>query len=160
MTIFGESAGAMMTSILFLNSHIERFARAAVCILQYMYYFPFLTSLGKIFQSGSANSPATFKAARREIDWQNFVGGVPHCASLAKTGKTFSCLKTANSSEIYQGLLTSLDKSPEEFGFDPTIDGPGGILPDIPSRLYAQGHFSRLPFIAGNTLDEGKVPFL
>jgi acetylcholinesterase len=64
-------------------------------------------------------------------------------------------LKTANSSAILQGLLASLADAPEEFGFDPTIDGPGGLFPDIPSKLFARGQFARLPFIAGTNLDEG-----
>jgi acetylcholinesterase len=80
---------------------------------------------------------------------------VPQCASTATSGKTFDCLKTANSSAILQGLLASLAEAPEAFGFDPTIDGPGGLFPDIPSRLFAKGQFARLPFIAGTNLDEG-----
>ncbi|KAG5220602.1 feruloyl esterase [Salix suchowensis] len=47
------------------------------------------------------------------------------------------------------------DQSGELFAWDPTIDGPGGILPDIPSKLLARGQFARLPFIAGTVLDEG-----
>jgi hypothetical protein len=37
----------------------------------------------------------------------------------------------------------------------PTIDGPGGVFPDLASRLYSRGHFAKLPFIAGTNLDEG-----
>lgn len=49
------------------------------------------------------------------------------------------------------------DQSGELFAWDPTIDGPGGILPDIPSKLLAQGQFARLPFVAGTVLDEGTL---
>lgn len=35
VTVFGESAGAIMTAILFLGHQIENFARAAVSILYY-----------------------------------------------------------------------------------------------------------------------------
>jgi len=113
----------------------------------------------KIFESGSAASALEFKASRREVDWQNFVSGVPSCASLATSGNTFNCLKAANSSEIFSGVLNALENAPEAFGFDPTIDGPGGLFPDIASRLLAKGHFARLPFIAGTNLDEGKNNF-
>ncbi|RDB17235.1 Lipase 1 [Hypsizygus marmoreus] len=139
VTVFGVSAGAIMTAILYLNSPLERLAR------------------GAILQSGSAGTSLTFNAARREIDWQNFVSGVPHCASRAKSGNTFDCLRAANSSDILQGLFKSLDKAPEQFGFDPTLDGPSGLFPDIPSKLFARGQFARIPFIAGTVLDEGTV---
>jgi len=110
-----------------------------------------------IFESGSAATALEFNAARREIDWQNFVSGVASCASLAKSGNTFGCLKEASSTEIAIGLNLSLAEAPELFGFDPTIDGPGGLFPDIASRLIDVGHFARLPFIAGTNLDEGTI---
>ncbi|RDB17139.1 Lipase 2 [Hypsizygus marmoreus] len=139
VTAFGESAGAMMTAILYLNSPLERLAR------------------GAILQSGSAGTSLTFNAERREIDWQNFVSGVPHCASKAESGNTFDCLRAANSSDILQGVLESLEKAPEQFGFVPTLDGPGGLFPDVASILFARGQFARIPFIAGTVLDEGTV---
>ncbi|KAG6886965.1 hypothetical protein C0992_001421, partial [Termitomyces sp. T32_za158] len=133
VTAFGESAGAIMTSILYFNSPLSKL----------------------ILESGSPASSLTFNAERREIDWQNFVGGVPSCADLATSGHTFDCLKAANSSDILQGLLASLSLSPELFAFDPTLDGPDGVYPDIPSRLFARGQFARVPFITGTNLDEG-----
>ena len=57
---------------------------------------------------------------------------------------------------MLSGVITAVTKAPELFGFDPTIDGPGGLYPDIASRLLKQGHFAKLPFIAGTNLDEGK----
>ncbi|KAF8892982.1 esterase 1 [Infundibulicybe gibba] len=139
VTVFGESAGSIMTAILFLNSPIDKLARAA------------------IFESGSAATSLNFNAERREISWTNFVGSVPKCSSLAGTKNTFDCLKTANTSDILQGLEASLSKANEQFPFDPTIDGPGGLLPDTPSRLFKKGKFARLPFIAGTNLDEGTL---
>ena len=75
--------------------------------------------------------------------------------SLAKTGNTFNCLREANTSEIFNGLRQSIDEAPELFGFDPTIDGPGGVFPKIASELINAGHFAHLPFMAGTNLDEG-----
>ncbi|KAG2008150.1 lipase I [Coprinopsis cinerea AmutBmut pab1-1] len=41
--------------------------------------------------------------------------------------------------------------------FSPTRDrGPGSLLPEIPSRLYSQGKFARIPYIAG-TNHEGTL---
>ncbi|CAK5278646.1 unnamed protein product [Mycena citricolor] len=136
---FGESAGSILTSILFLNNRVDKLARAA------------------IFESGSQATAAIFPATRRENVWTNFVSGVPSCASLAGTHSTFSCLRNATTQELTSGLLTSLAESGEEFPFDPVIDGPGGLIPDLPSRLLAQGKFSRIPFIAGTNLDEGTL---
>ncbi|KAF8696433.1 hypothetical protein AX14_001608 [Amanita brunnescens Koide BX004] len=59
VTVSGESAGAIMTAILFLGHQVERFARAA------------------IFESGSAATSLAYDATLHEIDWQNFVRGVP-----------------------------------------------------------------------------------
>lgn len=74
---------------------------------------------------------------------------------MAATNNTFDCLREANTSEIFNGLNLSIAEAPELFAFDPTIDGPKGLLPDIPSKLIKEGRFARLPFIAGTNLDEG-----
>ncbi|KAJ7131214.1 esterase 1 [Mycena epipterygia] len=137
VTVFGESAGSIMTSILFLNSPLSSLARAA------------------IFESGSQATAALFTPERREVDWENFVSGVASCASTAKSRSTFGCLQTANTTEIFQGLSAAMTDANEEFPWDPVIDGPGGIIPDLPSVLFKRGQFARLPFIAGTNLDEG-----
>ena len=74
---------------------------------------------------------------------------------MANTSNTFDCLREANSSEIFTGLNQAIVEAPELFGFDPTMDGPKGLLPGLPSELINAGHFARLPFIAGTNLDEG-----
>jgi hypothetical protein len=45
----------------------------------------------------------------------------------------------------------------EQFPWEPVIDGPGGLIPDLPSVLFKRGQFARLPFIAGTNLDEGDM---
>ncbi|KAF7291408.1 Carboxylic ester hydrolase [Mycena indigotica] len=137
--VFGESAGAIMTALLFLNSPITRLARAA------------------IFESGSPSTSALFTPERREISWQNFVGGVPSCAALTKSRSTFSCLRKASSNEILAGFNASIALADEEFPWDPVLDGPTGLIPDLPSVLFKRGHFAKLPFMAGTNLDEGTI---
>ncbi|KJA13649.1 hypothetical protein HYPSUDRAFT_195686 [Hypholoma sublateritium FD-334 SS-4] len=137
VTVFGESAGAIMTAILFLNSPLENLARAA------------------ILESGSPASSSEYNASRRQIDWQNFVSGVPSCASLATSDDTFDCLRKANSTEMFSGINTAVSKAPELFAFQPTFDGPDGFIPAPASEILAKGTFARLPFIAGTNLDEG-----
>ena len=39
------------------------------------------------------------------------------------------------------------------------IDGPNGLIPDLPSKLLSQGKFSKIPFMAGANLDEGMFFF-
>ncbi|KAJ7436854.1 extracellular triacylglycerol lipase precursor [Mycena latifolia] len=136
VTVFGESAGSIMTSILFLNSPIASLARAA------------------IFESGSQATLALFTPERREAAWETFVAGVASCASQATSGSTFGCLRSANTTEIFDGLSTAMAAATEQFPWEPVIDGPGGLIPDLPSVLFKRGHFARLPFIAGTNLDE------
>ncbi|KAF5342940.1 hypothetical protein D9758_014974 [Tetrapyrgos nigripes] len=75
----------------------------------------------------------------------------------AKTDHTFACLQNATSEEIFEGVNASLTNPTEKFPFHPTIDGPDGVYPDYPSRLFARGHFAKLPFIAGTNLDESTL---
>ena len=109
----------------------------------------------QIFESGSQATSVNFGPERRQVDWNNFVAGVTSCRPLAGTRHTFDCIRNATSTEIFSGLQAAISKAPEEFAFDPTIDGPGGLYPDIPSRLLTRGNFAQLPFISGTNLDEG-----
>jgi acetylcholinesterase len=43
----------------------------------------------------------------------------------------------------------------EQFPFRPVLDGPGGIISDLPTRRLSKGTGGRVPFIAGTVLDEG-----
>ena len=66
-------------------------------------------------------------------------------------------MRQSNSSTLLQAYEVANSKANEGFPWVPTIDGPGGILPDFPSVLFKNGHFAKLPFIAGTNLDEGKI---
>ncbi|KAK0460643.1 extracellular triacylglycerol lipase precursor [Desarmillaria tabescens] len=137
VTVFGESAGAILTNLLFLHPSISNLARAA------------------IFESGASSSPVTYSASARESAWQNFVARTPGCESVSGTQSTFDCLQAANSSAISQGVVQSSTVVAKDFAFYPVLDGPSGLLPDLPSRLWAKGQFATLPFISGTNLDEG-----
>ncbi|KAJ3802303.1 Alpha/Beta hydrolase protein, partial [Lentinula aff. detonsa] len=137
VTVFGESAGAIMTAIQLLNPSFSQFARAA------------------IFESGSAATALTFHAQHRQIDWNNFVAGVPGCAGLSETNNTFGCLQSVNTTAILDGLIIAQNEAPEEFPWSPAIDGEGGFMPELPSLLFAKGTFAKIPFISGTNLDEG-----
>jgi carboxylesterase type B len=51
--------------------------------------------------------------------------------------------------------MSAIQHSADAFPFGPVIDGPGGVYPDLPSRIFKEGTFARVPFIAGSNLDEG-----
>lgn len=69
---------------------------------------------------------------------------------------TFQCIRSANTSTLLQAIVKAQSNAKELFPWVPTLDGKGGILPDLPSRLLQQGQLAPLPFIAGTNLDEGK----
>ncbi|ESK84656.1 extracellular triacylglycerol lipase precursor [Moniliophthora roreri MCA 2997] len=138
VTVFGESAGAIMTAAQFLNPYFSKWARAG------------------IFESGSAATAHLLTGQEREGSWTSFVKAVPECAALVGSNDTFDCLQSVNSSSILQGLVASIAEASELFPWSPAIDGPGGFIPDLPSRLFKKGIFARLPFIAGTNLDEGQ----
>ncbi|KAK0455225.1 extracellular triacylglycerol lipase precursor [Desarmillaria tabescens] len=142
VTVFGGSVGASMISILFLHPSISDLAWAG------------------IFQSGTASATLPFNATAREDRedaWNNFVAAIPECSSYVGTLSTFPCVQNASSSEVYQGFLQAYSKATELFPFCPTLDGPSGLFPDLPSHLLSTGQFARLPFIAGTNLDEGPL---
>ncbi|KAJ7652949.1 extracellular triacylglycerol lipase precursor [Mycena rosella] len=137
VTVFGESAGAISLGVLFLNSNLEKLARAA------------------ILQSGGPATTPVFDHSRRQGDWDNFVRAVPECADGVHTGNSITCLQAANSSALLQALVTSSGQANEGYPWVPTLDGPSGLLPALPSVLFTAGKFARMPFIAGTNLDEG-----
>ncbi|KAJ7454080.1 esterase 1, partial [Mycena galericulata] len=135
VTLFGESAGAIMTALLFLGDTVTNLARAA------------------IFESGSAASSAIFTADRGERDWQNFVGGVSPCSELRNTSETLDCLRMAtDSADLLTGWAAASSQAEDLFPWSPTIDGT--LIPTLPSIMWSNGNFSRIPFIAGTNLDE------
>ncbi|KAF8211708.1 extracellular triacylglycerol lipase precursor [Mycena galopus ATCC 62051] len=132
VTAFGQSSGAIMTSLLFFNPEGSQLARALIL---------------------ASGSPATFPATtagQKQPIWENLVAGVPSCASIATSGTTLPCMKNASVTDI---LASFTEIGTTAWG--PVTDGPGGVLPDIPSNLYAAGKLSAIPFISGDVLDEG-----
>uniref|UniRef100_A0A0W0EUN4 Carboxylic ester hydrolase n=1 Tax=Moniliophthora roreri TaxID=221103 RepID=A0A0W0EUN4_MONRR len=136
VTVFGHSAGSIMTSIQYLNPDFANLARAA------------------IFQSGYQATSPIFPPQYRQADWDKFVSNIPECAS--STNSSFDCLQSANvtSESLIQAMAAVTDNN--GIGqWAPVLDGPQGFLPDLPSNLYKAGRFARMPFIAGTELDEG-----
>ncbi|KAF9531109.1 esterase 1 [Crepidotus variabilis] len=135
----GESAGAIMTSIQMLNPDFSKVAR------------------GAILESGGPASTAELPGAAKQAVWQNFTGFVSSCASVALSNNTLDCLRKANSSEITTAFFKVLQVTGSTPVFDPSMDGPGGHIPDAPSNILASGNFAQIPFISGTNLDEGTL---
>ncbi|KAG7439417.1 alpha/beta-hydrolase [Guyanagaster necrorhizus] len=104
---------------------------------------------------GCASSPVIYNASARESTWQDFVAGTTGCKSVAGTQNNFGCLQAVNSSAIYQGIVEAYALAIEDFPFYPVLDGTSGVLPDLPTQLWAKGKFATIPFISGTNLDEG-----
>ncbi|KAG7086361.1 hypothetical protein E1B28_002321 [Marasmius oreades] len=137
MTVFGQSAGAVSVGVLLLNSGIENYVR------------------GAILESGGAGTTFTFSASRRQNSWDTFVDAIQGCSSTS--ANTFDCIRSASSSSLLQATDISLAEANEQFPWAPTLDGPNGLLPELPSQMYAKGRFSRIPFISGTDLDEATL---
>jgi acetylcholinesterase len=110
----------------------------------------------KILESGGAALLSPFPPSRRQGDWDNFARAAG-CGDTVRTGNSIACLQKANSSTILDGIISASVEAGEDYPWVPIIDGPNGVMPDIPSVLLKKGHFARLPFIAGTNLDEGEV---
>ncbi|KAI0753756.1 extracellular triacylglycerol lipase precursor [Fomes fomentarius] len=136
VTVFGESAGAISIGDLYLNSGLENLARAA------------------IFESGSASTVPLLEASRRQVVWDTFVSKITPCANATQSD-TFSCAQSVDTASLLTAWQQTAGSFPEPFLFVPVLDGPDGIIPDLPSKLLAAGKFSKIPFIAGTNLDEG-----
>ncbi|KAH9916610.1 extracellular triacylglycerol lipase precursor [Epithele typhae] len=136
VTIFGQSAGAISIADLFLHSHLEKFVR------------------GAIFESGSQGTLPFFNATQRQPAWDALTALLPTCAGFAQNDK-FACAREASTDALLTAWTQSAAELPAVFLWAPVIDGPDGLIPDLPSRLLAAGKFSKIPFIAGTNLDDG-----
>ena len=116
---------------------------------------PLRASKWQIFESGAPETTPLFNASRRDLQWNAFATNVTGCENVAQ-GSTFPCLRNATTSALissWEAVATTF--SSDFVLFSPVLDGPSGVLPDLPSRLLAEGRFSKIPFIAGTNLDEG-----
>ncbi|KAJ7219550.1 extracellular triacylglycerol lipase precursor [Mycena pura] len=136
VTTFGISAGAALIADLYLNPKIENFVRAFS------------------FQSGFPSLAPIINASHGQRNWDNFVQAIPECRSTF-ANLTLGCLRTVDSGSLVNAITVATGEADDLIPWVPTLDGPGGIIPDLPSKLLNEGHFAHLPFIAGDVLDEG-----
>lgn len=82
------------------------------------------------------------------------MNSVEGCSADAES--TFECIKASSTESLLAALENNTILHNELLPWVPVIDGPYGIFPDLPSRLFAEGRIPRLPFIAGAILDDGE----
>ncbi|KIY74426.1 alpha/beta-hydrolase [Cylindrobasidium torrendii FP15055 ss-10] len=138
VTVFGLSAGSIIGSILTLTPSYTQYFRAA------------------IHQSGWTPTLPLKQATDRESSWTSFLNMVPDCTEKAGTMDTLDCLRHVNDSDIFAKAIYPADAyAMQMFPYGPCLDGPQGLIPQLPSEICAVGNFTRVPTIVGTTLDEG-----
>ncbi|TYJ55469.1 hypothetical protein B9479_003859 [Cryptococcus floricola] len=154
VTLYGESAGAVITSLLYLDPETKLFSQA-------------------IMESGA---PSTAPIGPANSTWENAYQALlsaSNCSSTSPstnstasanvlnantaTSTPFDCLRSLSSEQILAAQLSV--KSQTEFAasfvYGPTIDGD--LIPDSPHTLLAQGKIAKIPFITGSNKDEGTL---
>ncbi|KAJ7248178.1 esterase 1 [Mycena haematopus] len=138
VTVFGQSAGAVSVALLYLTPNFTSLARAA------------------IFESGEAGTTGMFDADKSIDQWNIFVSSTPTCAQ--NSTDEFACLRAATTDEILAAENAGLAATVGEFPFFPVLDGPDGIIPELPSNtLQSPGGGASVPFMSGSTLDDGTL---
>jgi carboxylesterase type B len=133
VTIFGESAGATSASHHYFKENFSTVARAA------------------IFLSGTGSTFPIFDGYRTTPSWMLFANNTQSCAT-ASPNQTFSCLIAADSSDLRASLKAGM--AIELWPFRPVLDGPEGIISDLPAKRLSNGAGGRVPFMTGAVLDE------
>ncbi|KIR26114.1 carboxylesterase [Cryptococcus deuterogattii LA55] len=137
VTVFGESAGAISISLLFLNQSTTLFSAA-------------------IMESGAQSTAPIGPTNTTWEDAYNALLATTNCTSPSDGNATqFQCLKELPANELLQGQLAVRNQTEFAAGFiyAPTIDGD--LITDSPHTLLSQGQFANKPFITGNNKDEG-----
>ena len=109
--------------------------------------------------SALGNVLPLFNASQREPAWDTFAANLPGCNGTVALGTSIPCAQNATMEEIISAWAAADTLIPNGLLFPPVIDGPGGLIPDLPSKLVSEGKIADIPFMAGTNLDEGE-PFL
>ncbi|KAL0949208.1 hypothetical protein HGRIS_009286 [Hohenbuehelia grisea] len=87
--------------------------------------------------------------------WNRFVSEIPECAAALKN--SMDCIRTNATQSSLITAIKAVVTWESSFSYNPMIDGPGGLIPDVPARLFAAGKYVHIPIISGSNLDEGTV---
>ncbi|KAJ7430414.1 esterase 1 [Mycena galericulata] len=138
VTVFGQSAGSVSVGLLYLNDNFSGLARAA------------------IFESGQPGTTVLFNSERSLPQWMVFASTACGSSTLS-ANDTFTCLRAASADDILAGEEAGVAAMRGEFPFFPVLDGPGGMIPILPSVQLSSGSGRKIPFMAGSVLDDGTL---
>ncbi|KAG7086873.1 hypothetical protein E1B28_002794 [Marasmius oreades] len=74
------------------------------------------------------------------------------CPTTGSSSETLSCMRNASLGAI----VSAMNRIPNG-EFAPVVEGPGGFLPDLPSRLIASGKFAEVEYNGGHCTGDGKT---
>jgi len=112
-----------------------------------------------ILESGGATARAVFVPNHplHEQQFQEFlmlcgIDGVPDDKIVEKLrGLSYSTLESA-SRRMWDKWSDTL-----RWPFQPVIDGPGGVIPDLPINSWKKGNVLRIPILTGFNTNEGAI---
>ncbi len=133
VTIFGEDAGAASVTILAMSPHAKGLFHGAMAL------------------SGNILCDQYFQG--KPMDAAVELANRMECSSSEKGSDIVDCLRR----QSQQDLIVQANKMTMFFSFPrwfvPTVDGD--VLPGMPEDLLTQGQFAKVPFVVGQTKDEG-----
>jgi para-nitrobenzyl esterase len=153
ITVFGESAGSISTSIHLVSPGSQGIARRY------------------IMQSLVCIGPASFVGTQSDRYALSEQLAASICPRQDGGAGTLDCLRKADPSAIMAwaptgtaapGSFESLTAGALGAPFNPIVEGPGGVLPDQPVNLIKGGHYDKnAEIVAGTTKNEfGLYPYL
>ncbi|WWC68137.1 uncharacterized protein I206_102060 [Kwoniella pini CBS 10737] len=166
VTVFGESAGAIAISLLYLDENINTFKgaimesgaqstapigpTASTWEDAYQYLLQVTNCSGQTTAQSSSSANSTSSSGNATTSSVPSTGS--NSSSTALTG--YECLKALPAEALLKGQLAVKQNILfSGFVYAPTIDGD--LIPDSPHTLLSQGKFAKIPFISGNNKDEG-----
>ena len=107
-------------------------------------------------ESGFGSALPLFNASQREPAWDTFAANLPGCNGTVALGTSIPCAQNATTEEIISAWAAADTLIPNGLLFPPVIDGPGGLIPDLPSKLVSEGKIAHIAFMAGSSLDKSE----
>lgn len=180
VTLFGQSAGAILVSLLYLQPELDLFKQAIMhsgaqstapltrtaenwqapydALVQFAGCD--VTAVSNATVGANSTSAVSGGSDMNSTDVGGASGGVnatnpiANGTNAAGFSSSFECLKALPADQLLgaQERTRSITQYQLAFVFAPSVDGD--LIPDSPHNLLANGQFAKKPFISGNVKDE------
>ncbi|KAL0065406.1 hypothetical protein AAF712_007615 [Marasmius tenuissimus] len=153
VSIFGESAGGA-SIVMQVTAYGGKYKRFPTTYLSIDHYVSSVGTRPVPFKRATPQSIGfgpTRNDTQIETNFANaakFVG----CQTVSSTVDTLDCMRNASLGAI----VSAINRTPNG-EFAPVVEGPGGFLPDLPSRLITSGNFSAVEYNGGHCTGDGKT---